>query len=115
MRQYANNNFQDLKMKEAYHKTLKKKKAFTPKYTPPELKPVEEVQGLFRQYFKQHKTVGHIMTAQDVKKHVLKKLTAKEDAVFGDAIKALSKEGFIEVQEDGVSLLLTQKGVDSFK
>ena len=78
------------------------------------LKPLDEVKGLFRQYFSKYRTAGHIMSKQDVIKHVLSKLNAKEDATFADAINDLVKDSFIEVQEDGVTLVLTQKGADSF-
>ncbi len=102
-------------MKKPFHKTIKEKKAFTPKYTPPELKPVDEVKALFRHYFANHRDAGHVMPPEAVKKYVLKKLRPKEDGIFADALKSLKKEGFIEVLEDGVSLMLTQKGSDSFK
>ena len=80
-----------------------------------ELKPIDEVKGFFRSYFKKNCSAGHIMSKEDVIKHVLRKLTAKEDSIFADALSELQKEGFIEILEDGVSLKLTQKGSGSFK
>ncbi len=78
------------------------------------LKPIDEVKGFFRSYFKNNSDAGHIMSKANVIKHVLRKLTAKEDSIFANALEELQKEGFIEILEDGVSLKLTQKGSDSF-
>lgn len=87
--------------KNAYHKEV-------------ELKPIDEVKAFFRDYFRKNNTAGHIMSKEDVIKHVLKKLTPKEDSLFAEALNALKVSGFIEVKEDGVTLMLTQKGADSF-
>ena len=87
--------------KNAYHKEV-------------ELKPIDEVKAFFRDYFRKNNSAGHIMTAEDVKKHILKKLTAKEDSLFSDALNELKIAGFLEVKEDGLTLVLTQKGADSF-
>ena len=96
------------------YRPKKKAKKFVTKDDFIVLKPLDEVKGLFRQYFSKNRTAGHIMSKQDVVKHVLSKLNAKEDATFADAITDLKKDGFIEVKEDGVTLVLTQKGADSF-
>ena len=79
-----------------------------------ELKPIDEVKAFFRNYFKEHSSVGTEMGPQEVKKHILKYLTAKEDAVFTQALNDLVNEGFIDKKSDGVTLVLTQKGSDSF-
>lgn len=94
------------------YKPKAKPKKFVERIIP--LKPVDEVKAFFRTYFKQNCTAGHIMTKEAVIKHVLRKLTAKEDAVFADALNELKKSGHVEVQDDGVSIMLTQKGADSF-
>ena len=98
--------------KKGYNPNNKKK--FTPKYQEPEPKAADEVKAMFRGYFRKNSEAGHIMSKDNVIKHVLKQLKPKEDAAFAQALNELKSEGFIEVQEDGVSLLLTQKGSDSF-
>lgn len=90
------------------------KKNFQPRDKIVELKPVDEVKGFFRDYFRKNAIRGHMMHPEDVKKYILRKLTAKEENVFAQALNALKTEGFIEVQEDGLTLVLTQKGADSF-
>ena len=79
-----------------------------------ELKPIDEVKGFFRDYFRKNATAGYVMAPEDVKKHILRKLTAKEESIFAQALNGLKTEGFIEIQEDGLTLVLTQKGADSF-
>lgn len=70
---------------------------------------------MFMNWFKTIRaTEGHIMTKQDVINAILKKLGPKEDKAFTKAMDELKNEGMIMVQEDGVTVLLTQKGVDSF-
>ena len=41
-------------------------------------------------------------------------LVAQENSMQ-QAIKELNNDGYIEVQEDGLTLVLTQKGVNDFK
>lgn len=55
---------------------------------------------------------GHIMTKQDVINAILKKLGPKQDRPFQIAMDELKNDGIIEIQEDGVTLILTQKGAD---
>jgi hypothetical protein len=55
---------------------------------------------------------GHIMSKSDVIKAILKKLDAKQDKFFTRAMDELTNEAIIEVQPDGVTLVLTQKGAD---
>ncbi|MCX6074248.1 MAG: hypothetical protein NTY39_08020 [Campylobacterales bacterium] len=52
------------------------------------------------------------MTKQDVINNVLRKLDSKQDKTFAKAMEELKSDGLIEVQEDGVTLVLTQKGAD---
>lgn len=52
------------------------------------------------------------MTKSDVIKNILKKLDSKQDKLFVKAMDELTNDGFFEVQSDGVTLLLTQKGAD---
>ncbi|MFA5215549.1 hypothetical protein [Sulfuricurvum sp.] len=55
---------------------------------------------------------GHIMTKQDVINAVLKKIDSKQDRPFSIAMEELKSDGIIEVKEDGVTLVLTQKGAE---
>ena len=103
-----------------------KKKGYSPKqnknnYVKPDkydststLKPIDEVKAFFRDYFRKNAVANHVMSKEAVIKHILKKLTPKEEDVFKDAVNELKQEGFITLQEDGLTLVLTQKGVDSF-
>ncbi|MGZ8546218.1 MAG: hypothetical protein ACXWVX_09900 [Sulfuricurvum sp.] len=52
------------------------------------------------------------MTKQDVINAILKKLGPKQDRSFQIAMDELKNDGIIEMQEDGVTLVLTQKGAD---
>lgn len=55
---------------------------------------------------------GHLMTKQDVINAILKKIDSKQDRPFTIAMEELKNDGIIEVKEDGVTLMLTQKGAD---
>lgn len=52
------------------------------------------------------------MTKGDVIKAILKKLDSKQDKFFTRAMDDLTNEGIFEVQSDGVTLVLTQKGAN---
>lgn len=69
---------------------------------------------MFMNWFKSSRAVaGHVMGKADVIKNVLKKLDSKQDKIFEKAMNELKSDGLIEVQEDGVTLVLTQKGADT--
>jgi len=66
---------------------------------------------MFMNWFKSSRAAaGHIMTKQDVIKNILKKLDAKQDRPFQIAMDELKNDGLIEIKEDGVTLVLTEKG-----
>jgi len=88
------------------------KKRLTPKKSLTDPAPIKEVVAMFMSWFKKHKNVGQVMTKQDVVRNILVNLNAKQEDALGDAMKELKSEGFIEIQEDGVTLVLTQMGVD---
>ena len=71
-----------------------------------------EVKDMFIQWFKKNNTLGNVMTKQDVVRNILTKLNAKQEDSLEEAMKELKSERLIEVQEDGVTLVWTQKGVD---
>lgn len=52
------------------------------------------------------------MNKSDVIKNILKKLDPKQDKLFTRAMDELTNDAIIEVQPDGVTLVLTQKGAD---
>jgi hypothetical protein len=68
---------------------------------------------MFMHWFKSSNAVqGHVMTKADVIKAILKKLDSKQDKFFTRAMDEMINEGLFEVQPDGVTLVLTQKGAD---
>lgn len=74
----------------------------------------EEVKEMFMLWFKKEKAVaGHVMTKTDVLKNIIKNLDKKQDDVLEAAMNDLKTGGFLETQDDGFSLVLTEKGADS--
>ncbi len=53
------------------------------------------------------------MSKTDVLNNIIKKLDKKQDDVLEAAMNDLKRGGFLETQEDGFSLVLTQKGAES--
>ena len=74
--------------------------------------PKNEVKQMFMSWFKKNNHVGQIMTKQDVVRNILTKLDSKQNDALAEAMNDLKTEGLIEVQEDGVTLVLTQKGTE---
>ena len=74
-----------------------------------DITPKNEVKQMFRNWFKKRNEVGHIMTKQDVINTVLKNLTKEQDKFLEEAMQEMVHEGLIEVQEDGVTLVLKRK------
>jgi predicted transcriptional regulator len=52
------------------------------------------------------------MTKRDVVENIIAKLDAKQNDALEKAMNELRREGLIEVKEDGVTLVLTQKGAE---
>jgi len=75
--------------------------------------PKDEVKEMFMSWFRKNRKVGQIMSKQNVVKDILTKLDMKQNKVLEVAMNDLKSSGFIETQEDGVTLVLTQKGFDS--
>jgi len=76
----------------------------------------QEVKNLFINWFKSVKAEsGHIMTKQDVIKNVIKKLDKKLEKSLEEGMKDLVDNHWIEVQEDGVTLVLTEQGAKFIK
>jgi hypothetical protein len=68
---------------------------------------------MFLNWFKSSRAeAGHIMSKKDVISAVLKKIDSKQDRPFQIAMDELKHDGLIEIKEDGVTLILTQKGVE---
>lgn len=74
--------------------------------------PKKEVKEMFMKWFKKNNSVGQIMTKRDVVENIITKLDAKQNDALEKAMNELRKEGLIEVKEDGVTLVLTQKGAE---
>jgi hypothetical protein len=73
----------------------------------------DEVKAMFMDWFKKNKAAaGHVMGKQDVIRDILRRLDAKQDKALEKAMDELNREGLIETKEDGVTLVLTQKGAD---
>ena len=75
--------------------------------------PKNEVKEMFMSWFKRNRSLGKIMTKDDVVTNVIKRLDSKQEDSLAEAMNELKSSGFIEVQEDGVTLVLTKKGYDS--
>lgn len=90
--------------------TYTKKRKSPPKKNVIDKVPINEVKEMFMAWFKKRNSVGQVMTKQDVVQNILVKLNAKQNDALEDAMNELKKERFIEVKEDGVTLVLTQKG-----
>ena len=99
-----------------YKKALRdnEKKKSPAKHRKDDLTPKDEVKNMFMNWFRKNRNVGQIMSKQNVIKNVLTKLDIKQNKVLDVAMNDLKKSGLIETQEDGVTLVLTQKGFDSF-
>ncbi len=74
-----------------------------------DLTPKNEVKQMFRTWFKKRNEIGQIMTKQDVINSVLKNLNKEQDKFLKDAMDEMIHEGLIEVQEDGLTLVLKRK------
>ncbi|EDZ63705.1 hypothetical protein SMGD1_1445 [Sulfurimonas gotlandica GD1] len=84
----------------------------SPKEKKIDVAPKNEVKDMFMAWFKKNRSIGQIMTKGDVVTNIIKKLDSKQDSALAEAMKELKDYGFIEVQEDGVTLVLTKKGYD---
>lgn len=86
-----------------------------PKDKPLEAAPKNEVKEMFFQWFRKRNIVGQIMSKQDVVSSVIAKLDAKQNDALEKAMDELINNGFLDVQEDGVTLVLTQRGSEFIK
>lgn len=69
---------------------------------------------MFVKWFKkQNAAAGHIMSKQDVLKNIIAKLDKKQEDALEAAMKELTSSGFMTTLEDGLSLMLTEKGAES--
>ncbi|ABB43338.1 hypothetical protein Suden_0057 [Sulfurimonas denitrificans DSM 1251] len=103
-------------MKPSQKKQIKTNQSNTtkkfPKDKPLESAPKNEVKEMFLQWFKKRNSVGQIMSKQDVVSNVIAKLDAKQNDALKKAMDELINNGFMEVQSDGLTLVLTQRGSD---
>lgn len=68
---------------------------------------------MFMQWFRKNGgAAGQVMEKRDVITHLLKKLSKQQDDALESAMDELNAKGLIETKEDGVTLVLTQKGAD---
>ncbi|QOY55933.1 hypothetical protein HUE87_11840 [Candidatus Sulfurimonas marisnigri] len=88
------------------------KRKSSPKNKTIDAAPKNEVKEMFINWFRKNNNVGQIMSKQDVVKDILTKLDSKQNDALEKAMNELKHDGLIEVKEDGVTLVLTQKGSD---
>jgi len=88
------------------------KRKSPPKKAEKETAPKNEVKEMFMAWFRRNNAPGQVMTKQDVVREIIKKLDAKQNDALAEAMDELVKSGFMFVQEDGVTLVLTAKGVE---
>ena len=96
-------------------KTPRNKKRKAPPKSNGEASYKNQVKEMFSNWFKNNNRVGYIMTKETIVKNILTKLTTKQENSLQIALKELNADGYIEIQEDGLTLILTQKGVNDFK
>ncbi len=96
-------------------KTPHNKKRKAPPKSNGDMSYKNEVKAMFSNWFKNNNRVGYVMSKQDIVRNILTKLTTKQESSFQIAIDELNADGYIEVQDDGLTLVLTQKGVNDFK
>ena len=77
--------------------------------------PKNEVKAMFVAWFKRNNEVGQVMTKLDVAREIIKKLDKPQNEVLEIAMKELVREGLFVIQEDGVTLVLTQQGAESLQ
>lgn len=94
-------------------KPLLNKKRMAPKKALLDSAPKKEVIELFMAWFRKNKNIGQVMTKQDVVKNILLKIDAKQEDALAEAMNELKSEGFIEIQADGVTLVLTEFGFEN--
>jgi hypothetical protein len=83
-----------------------------PKSKSSDMSPKNEVKQMFIKWFLKHKVAGQIMSKEDVVQNILTQLNAKQEDALSTALNELKTDGLIEIQEDGVTLMLTAKGAD---
>ena len=74
-----------------------------------DITPKNQVKQMFRDWFKKRNEAGQVMTRQEVINSVIKKLTKEQDKFLKDAMDEMVFEGLIEIQEDGVTVVLKRK------
>ena len=90
-----------------------KKKSVIAKDKKIDFTPINEVKKMFKDWFRKNKKHTYTMTKEDVVRNILTKLDAKQNDALEDAMNKLKKEGFMEVKEDGLTLVLTKQGAES--
>ena len=91
------------------------KRKSPPKKTALDVAPKNEVKAIFVAWFKRNNEVGQVMTKLDVAREIIKKLDKPQNEALEEAMNELVKEGLFEIQEDGVTLVLTELGAESLK
>ena len=98
-----------------YKKALREneKKRSPSKKAKVDIAPKDEIKEMFIAWFRKNRKVGQVMSKQNVVKDILTKLDSKQNKVLDIAMNELKSSGFMEVKDDGVTLVLTQVGFNS--
>jgi len=96
-------------------KTPRNKKRKAPPKSNADKSYKNQVKEMFSNWFKNNNRVGYVMSKEIIVRNILTKLTSKQENSLQIAIKELDEDGYVEIQEDGLTLVLTQKGVNDFK
>lgn len=96
----------------AFPKNNNSRKKSSSKEKKVETNPKNEVKDMFMSWFKKNRSIGQTMTKDVVVTNIIKKLDSKQDDALEEAMNELKSNGFIEVEKDGVTLVLTKKGYD---
>ena len=88
----------------------KKNKRSSIKTKKVDLAPKNEVKEMFMSWFKRNNNIGQVMTKEDVVRNIIAKLDSKQNDALEEAMNELNSYGIIEVKDDGVTLILTEKG-----
>ncbi len=86
------------------------KRKSPPKKNNMDTAPKNEVKEMFMAWFKKRNHAGQVMTKQDVVQNILTKLNPKQNDALEEAMNELKSDKLIEVKEDGLTIVLTQKG-----
>jgi len=97
-----------------YKKALRdNERKLKPKKSNVEINPKDEVKEMFLDWFRKNRKTTKVMKKESVVRDILRKLDSKQNKVLDIAMEELKTSGLIEVESDGVTLVLTDLGLES--